>query len=57
MRVVTRRAAISVLAGAACGCASGPMETLKRLRGPSEDPSASGKMIDRYTKRDFDFDG
>lgn len=30
------------------------METLKRLRGPSEDPSASGKMIERYTKREFD---
>jgi beta-barrel assembly-enhancing protease len=54
VRGVTRRAAIGFLAGAVCGCASGPVETLKRLRGPSEDPSASGKMIDRYTKRDFD---
>lgn len=54
MTGVTRRSAIGLLGGLACGCAGKSIPGLSSLTGPSESPSADGKMIQRYAKRNLE---
>lgn len=55
MTAVSRRAMLVGLGALTSGCASGPVDTIKKIAGgPSEDPTASGKMSERHAKRDLD---
>ena len=61
MTVITRRSALLTLGGlaaAACGKVEMPAmpSAIKKLTGPSEDPTAEGKMISRLARRELDPD-
>lgn len=51
---VTRRSVVGLLGAIACGCAGGGVPPPLRLGGAGEDPSADGKMIARYARRELD---
>jgi predicted Zn-dependent protease len=54
---VSRRAVLAMLAAVTSGCAAAaaPLDSVKKLvGGPSEDPTAPGKMVERHAKRDLD---
>jgi predicted Zn-dependent protease len=52
---VSRRAVLAMLAAVTAGCGGGPIDSIKKLTGgPTEDPAAPGKMVERLGKRDLD---
>jgi predicted Zn-dependent protease len=53
--LLTRRAALGLLGAALGGCEStASVPIVSSLAGPSESPTAEGRMIQRYSRRDLD---